>query len=289
MKFPQILMVVTLSVLSLISCTNMPNTSAVENKDKGHLFIIGGGTRSQGLIDEMVKVADLDPEDYIVILPMANAHPLKSSEDIKGQIQQSCSNKIRILNFDSTSIHNQAWIDSLSEARLIYMVGGLQLDFMKVVLNTPIYTAIHQAFDQGSTIAGTSAGAAVMSKVMITGKGVNSQKYQKFRKVEYDHVATDTGLGLLPSHTIIDQHFIVRSRYNRLISVLAAYPEFLCVGINESTAIVCDGDSGRVVGERQVVLLSNLEGLSAAEEDKLISFDDLHFSLLKAGDTFELR
>ena len=45
---------------------------------QGKLFIIGGGERSEELIEDLVKTADMKEQDYIVILPMATSVPEES-------------------------------------------------------------------------------------------------------------------------------------------------------------------------------------------------------------------
>src|SRR5699024_1612984 len=221
----------------------------------------------------------LRPDDYIVVLPMASKKPANGVKDIKEQIAKFCENPITGFNFDETSIERKQWIDSVKNARLIYIVGGSQRRFMNVVLHTPVYSAIHRAFEEGSTIAGTSAGAAVMSKIMITGRQKQKHDYKGFKSILYDNVETGEGLGLLPSHTIIDQHFIKRSRQNRLISVLADFPHYECIGIDESTAIICKGKEAKVIGEGQVTVLSDPEDLSESS-GKLVKFSNIRFSLL---------
>lgn len=255
---------------------------------EGSLFIIGGGPRPDHLMQEMINTAKMKDSDYIVILPMASSNPEASVSSMKEQLGRLSQNKITSFNFSEATVNNKVWTDSLANARLVYIVGGSQRRFMKVVLHTPVYTAIHTAFNSGSTIGGTSAGAAMMSKSMITGQSTTSKKTTSFLEIHRNNVLITEGLGLLPQRVIIDQHFIKRSRWNRLISVLAEYPDYKCIGIDESTAIICEGNKARVVGESQVVVLSKPKKLSKLSE-KLITFKDIHFSLLSAGSGFKLR
>ena len=159
---------------------------------------------------------------------------------------------------------------------------------MSVVLNTPIYTAIHNAYRQGATIAGTSAGAAVMSKYMITGNQlIGDTTYQStFDQLRKDNIEFSQGLGLLDS-IIIDQHFIVRSRYNRLLSALYAFPAFTCIGIDESTAIVFHQYKITIAGIGQVIVFSNMENKTAV--NGLIKFSDIHLRVFTAGDSFKIK
>ncbi len=209
---------------------------------KGSLFIIGGGNRSASLMKTLLSTADLGPTDYIVVLPMSSAEPDSSFFYLRKDLAPLCTNHIGNLNFTQETVTKQDWLDSLKHARLIFITGGDQNRFMKMVLNTPVYAAIHTAYQRGGTIAGTSAGAAVMSQQMITGSEFvgDSIVTGTFRKITYRQVEIKPGLGLL-DHVIIDQHFVARSRYNRLFSVLAENPSIPCIGIDEGTAVIVKG------------------------------------------------
>jgi cyanophycinase len=255
---------------------------------KGSLFIIGGGDRSAELISALIETARLREHDYIVVLPMATAQPEISFEAIKTQLSAAAKNNIYSFNFTAEKVHHQQWLDSLAGARLIFITGGDQSRFMKVVLNTPVYDAIHKAYKNGATIAGTSAGAAVMSKHMITGNQLLDTNYREtFNKLKAHNIEFESGMGLLDS-VIIDQHFIKRSRYNRLLSALTAYPGFDCIGIDEGTAIIVQGKKITVAGAGQVLRIADPKNVKF-RENHLITFDNLQFSVYAAGDKFRLK
>ncbi|MBB5638761.1 cyanophycinase [Pedobacter cryoconitis] len=255
---------------------------------KGSLFIIGGGDRSPELISALIKTAKLSKNDYIIVLPMATAEPEASFEAIKTQLSAAAKNNIYNFNFVGEQVHHQPWLDSLAGARLVFITGGDQTRFMKAVLNTPVYDAIHKAYNNGATIAGTSAGAAVMSKHMITGNQLLDTNYREtFNKLRAENIEFESGMGLLDS-VIIDQHFIKRSRYNRLLSALTAYPKFDCIGIDEGTAIIVQDKNITVVGVSQVLRVADPENVRL-RENHLITFDNLRFSLYAAGDKFSLK
>ena len=99
-------------------------------------------------------------------------------------------------------------------------------------------------------------------------------------------VLVAAGLGLL-TNASIDQHFIVRSRYNRLLSAIAKYPDLTCIGIDEATAIIVTGNQVKVVGESQVVVMKRPVGLKVTDKG-LIKMKDLSFSIYTSGDSFDL-
>lgn len=253
----------------------------------GSLFIIGGGDRSNELIKSLLSTAKLSTKDYIVILPMSSAEPDSSYFYIKEDLRPATANVIANLNFTKDKVTDVKWLDSLKHAKLIFITGGDQSRFMNVVLHTLVVEAIHYAYKRGATIAGTSAGAAVMSKQMLTGKQLSADSSSAtFKVIHTNNVELTEGLGLLDK-IIIDQHFIVRSRYNRLISVLAMFPSYTCIGIDEATAIIVQGKKITVAGESQVVVLSDPEKLSIKKG--LIKTKDLRFSIYTSGDVFWTR
>jgi len=255
---------------------------------KGNLFIIGGGNRSDELMKQMLHTAELKPSDYIIVLPMASEVPDAGFGTLSTQLQKLDPRTIKNFNFARHDVNDRKWTDSLANAKLIYILGGDQSRFMNVVLNTPVYAAIHKAYQNGATIAGTSAGAAVMSKYMITGKQLLDTVYKEtFNKLWDKNIEFSQGMGLL-ENTIIDQHFLKRNRYNRLISALAAYPDLVCVGIDESTAIIVHGNNATVAGESQVIRLAKPKNLKKTGEG-LIKFSQAEFGIFTAGDVIEIK
>ena len=159
---------------------------------------------------------------------------------------------------------------------------------MKVVLNTPVYGAIHEAYEKGALIAGTSAGAAVMSRKMITGNEYKHPEYTgDFRTIEANNMELVEGLGLL-ENAIVDQHFVYRMRMNRLISVALENPYVHCIGIDESTALIVDGHSGEVFGESQVISLLNPSKPDTSESG-LIGGRNLKLHVLLPGNSLDLE
>jgi cyanophycinase len=255
---------------------------------KGKLFIIGGGDRPPSLMQSLVKETELKLADYVAVLPMSSSSPDTSFFYFKADLEPHCKNAIVNLNFTEETVHNKSRLDSLKKAKLIFITGGDQDRFMKIVAGTPVYDAIHTAYKNGALIAGTSAGAAVMSEHMITGNELTDTTYRAtFRKIVDKNIEIKKGLGLLAT-AVIDQHFIVRSRYNRLLSALAKYPALTGIGIDEETAIVVQGNKIKVSGARQVVVMRKPEGLKITSEG-YIKLKEMQFSIFTNGDEFTIN
>lgn len=264
------------------------STSIQAQNPKGKLFIIGGGNRSDALMTQLISISDLEKKDFVVVLPMSSEEPDSAYIYFKEQFQKLTPHPIIMMNFDKNTANNKTLTDSLQKAKLIFISGGDQTRFMNVVHNTPIYTAIHKAYQNGSTIAGTSAGAAVMSEKMITGNQKLEKEYSgTFDNIRYDNLETTEGLGLI-TNAIIDQHFLKRSRYNRLISAMVEFPNLTGIGIDESTAIIVYNNEIEVTGESEVIVLKNPKGVQKTKNN-LISIKGLDMSIYNAGQKFKVK
>lgn len=274
----------------LLSCGHeQADKEITTNTAKGKLYIIGGGKRPAAMIAEIAELARLGEENrYAVVLPMASSEPDTSFYYLKKQFDGLDTYKLVMFNIVDGETVSQPTLDSIREAALIYITGGDQNKFMDVVLNTPVHEAIRSAYEEGAIIAGTSAGAAVQSKKMITG---NEHKYPEYtgqyRTIEADNIEIAEGLGLVQT-AIIDQHFIWRMRMNRLIAAAIEHSDELLIGIDESTAIVVHGDSATVTGISQVVVLHNKQAVKH-EQNGLLGSYGMKLSVYLPGERFSLN
>lgn len=259
-----------------------------DEKPLGKLFIIGGGNRTEAMLNELADLAGIRSEGYMFVLPMSSSEPDSAILWAKDDFSITGIKNITGFNFKKGAAIPQEKIDSLRNAKLIYISGGDQSRFMDVVLSTPIYDAIHEAYQKGAVISGTSAGAAVMSRKMITGNQIkHTDADAGFTTIEADNIEIREGLGML-TDVIIDQHFIKRQRLNRLVAASIENPDQLCVGIDESTAIIVDGNTATVTGISQVIVIKN-SGKEKGLKNGLLGINDLNISVYLPGQNFKLR
>ncbi|MCB2196371.1 MAG: cyanophycinase [Bacteroidetes bacterium] len=270
----------------LSSCSN--DQSAVqESKTKGKLFIIGGGKRPVAMITDMIRISGVDSTGYIIVLPMSSQIPDTASYYGIKQFTDRGIENVFAFNFQAEEDMTASRIDSLKDASLIYISGGDQNIFMKIVKNTPVHDAIHAAYEKGALIAGTSAGAAVMSEKMITGNEHKHPEYTgNFRTIESNNIEIDEGLGLL-KNAIIDQHFVKRMRMNRLISASLENPQETAIGIDESTAILVDRNDATVYGSSQVIVLRH-KTAETKVVNGLLGAEDVELNVYLPGDKFPI-
>lgn len=279
-----------LAFLILTAVALLTSCGSSENKIKpaGKLYIIGGGERTKEMMNELADLAGIRRDGYIFVLPMSGPDPDSSIIWTKEDFRAIGIKSTYGFNFKKGEAIPQEKIDSLRNAKLIYLSGGDQSRFMAVVLNTPIYEAIHEAYNKGAVISGTSAGAALMSKKMITGIQKKHPEIETgFVTIESENIEIIEGLGLL-SDVIIDQHFVKRQRLNRLVEASIENPDQLCVGIDESTALIVDGDNATVTGNSQVIVLKN-SGQEKKIQNGLVGMAGLSLSVYLPGQSFKLR
>lgn len=271
------------------ACSDAPvSERSGEELPAGRLFIIGGGKRPPAMIRYLVRLAGVDSSGYIAILPLASEEPDSAAWYAIHQFLPHGVDPQRIRTFSvQHETPSPAWRDSLRDARLIYLTGGDQNRFMEQARAADLIDLLQEAYRRGATVAGTSAGAAVMSRKMITGNEHKHPEYTgDFRTIEAENLEVAEGLGLLPG-ALVDQHFVYRMRMNRLITAALDHPDETCIGIDESTAILVQGDAIEVVGDGQVVVLTN-PGKSRRIQDGLLGGIGLNLSVFLPGDRFTL-
>lgn len=166
----------------------------------------------------------------------------------------------------------------------VFFTGGNQLKLSTIIRGTAFGQAVTRAYQGGAIVGGTSAGASVISENMISyGSPGNSPKHRMAGAAQ--------GLGLLPG-VIVDQHFSQRDRFGRLVSLVAASPDLLGLGLDEDTAIlVHDETRFEVLGSGSVFCVDLREAVSDADTARgtaalMVSGGRVHF--LPAGAHFDL-
>lgn len=256
------------------------------NSSQGKLFIIGGGERTPLLMERMLDESGADSNSYIAVLPMSSEEPDSAFAYIRKDISAVTDIRCVNLNFNEEDLINESKLDSLRKAKIIFITGGDQNRFMNLVRGTPIEDAIKSAYLSGSLIAGTSAGAAVMSEIMISGEENFSAEYEAtYDKLWKSNGIYQNGLGLL-DRVIVDQHFVARSRHNRLLSALCDYPGRYGMGIDEETAAIIQDKTLTVAGESQVLLYYPQD--TCHIQMYRIGMKNVRLDILLPGDTVKL-
>lgn len=287
MKKHLLLIGIISAALISFSCTEREGSNV--NSPEGSLLIIGGGSRPDVMLDRIIAETELEnPENYAIVLTMSGFDPDTSGYYGERQFREKAIENTRFYDFERRHEFSESASDSLENASLIYITGGSQSRFMEAVESVPeIAGSIENAYMNGAMIAGTSAGAAIMSRVMITGDQTNYPDYTStFYHLEKDNMVTDEGLGLIEG-VIVDQHFVERARNNRLLTAVMEYPDHVGIGISESTAILVKRNQAEVVGNSQVLVYQNRSGEAKVENGK-IGARNIQLDIYLPGEMFDI-
>jgi len=256
---------------------------------KGHLFIIGGGDRPESMMRRFVALAQQAGRGKIVVFPMASSVPNEVGPGLVKEFKElGASAEYYILNREQALLEESSKI--LDDAGGIYFSGGDQSRQTAVLLNTPIHKKLLEIYENGAVIGGSSAGAAVMSEVMITGDERREVKPgREFETLQAGIVVTAPGFGFIKA-AIIDQHFATRKRHNRLISLVAENPKLLGIGIDESTAVIVNPDDTiDVIGDKNVVIYDASRAQIAMAPSKAIGISNMVLHVLLPGSRYHLN
>jgi cyanophycinase len=231
--------------LTYVPC---PNKTALEvappseppTPFKGTLVMVGGGSIPDSVFDAFVKRAGGD-DARLVVIPTASddADKQPAANAIKIWQKRGVANVTVLHTHFRSEANDPAFVEPLRRATAIWMPGGSQKRLIDAYKDTLVEKELHALLERGGTIGGTSAGAAVMSRLMVLGTN------------DADHLGE--GFGFLPN-AVVDQHFLKRNRIDRLHEILMRYPGRFGIGIDEGTAAILDQDSISVVGNSVVIL-----------------------------------
>lgn len=264
--------------------------SLVSAQTKGSLVIIGGGSRPDYVMHKIMQLAG-GKNAKLVIIPNASGEPIETAEyQMKGLNKLGYEN-ISFIYGKQEELDKPENLSKLDGATGIFFSGGDQSVLTRDLLGTKFLARIKEIYRQGGVISGTSAGAAVMSKIMLTGDELkNKDSNDAFITIEKDNIVTKEGFGFL-ENVIVDQHFVKRKRHNRLMSLMYENPKLLGIAIDEATAIVVTGgDKFEVLGESQVMVM-NATKAKNIRTDKHGNFaaDGLVIDLLISGDKYSIK
>ncbi|HEY9644535.1 MAG TPA: cyanophycinase, partial [Coleofasciculaceae cyanobacterium] len=160
----------------------------------------------------------------IAIIPSASREPAATGGRYLTIFQEMGAKAIEIVDIrEREHGSNPDWGTFVEDCTGVFMTGGDQLRLCGLLSDTPIMECVRMRAQLGEiTLAGTSAGAAVMGQQMIAGGGSGESPNRSL-------VDMTTGLGIIPE-VIVDQHFHNRNRMARLLSAAASSMDKLAIG-----------------------------------------------------------
>ncbi len=135
---------------------------------------------------------------------------------------------------------NEQWIEEIKSAGLIYFSGGDPVHLAEVFADTPMWQAIVQAWREGASLAGCSAGAMAFGGKIIG--------------IRRSHISA--GLNLLPEIEVIPHYdkFLGWLPDRVAAAIVRKDADTALLGIDENTALVLT-DKWRKYGAGKVHIL----------------------------------
>jgi cyanophycinase len=266
---------------------------------KGTLVIIGGSERfsQREIWDEIIESAG-GPGSKIAVIPAANGDPLRKGGWVVETLNQRGADAflvplawVKVPNSPSEIAADPAWTARVRESSGVFFIGGSQDRITRALYTaegaqTPMLEAIWDVYRGGGVIAGTSAGAAVMSRVMY--RNAPSVLATMERGVRMGQ-EIDRGLGFLNENWFVDQHCLVRGRFARALVAMHDQGFRYGMGVDENTAVVIRQEKfAKVIGYRGVLILD----LSQSESDDGLgkfNLSNVRLTYLDKGDLFDLE
>lgn len=278
-----------LKIVSLCLLTIFAFSCSERNSVQGYLFIIGGGHRPDYLMEKIIQLAG-GTDSKVIIIPNASSRPSETADYQMNQFRDLGVTDCDYVYVKDSLANADKTLEKVSNADIIFFSGGDQSRLTTDLNGTRLLETIHERYRKGAVIAGTSAGAAVMSEIMITGDElINTDSTRSFYTIQQGNIATTAGFGFI-TDAIIDQHFITRKRHNRLISLVLENPDLLGIGIDESTAIIVNPDlTFDVIGEHGVIIYDASQAKSIQlDSHQQFSAETLKIHLLTSGQRYHL-
>lgn len=179
-------------------------------------------------------------------------------------------------------------VTKIEAARLVFFTGGDQKRIVDLYRKDGVdgveAKALRGLLARGGTIAGTSAGDAMMSDPMFLTGGSD----EALGMVEGKGVQIGTGMGFLPE-MIADSHFFERDRLGRLVAALEKSGRRWGVGVGEDAAVEVDLAQKRMrrISQAGVLLVDagglRREGLARRGVAALLLEKDVWVSLKGLG------
>jgi cyanophycinase len=270
---------------------------------KGKLLIIGGA-EDKG--DEDLPIASMNTqyremEILRQLLPTnkngGRIEVITTATDMPDEVREMYEKAFAKIGYKNTGFmdiqdkmqaREEEYLERIGSAQTILFTGGDQFKIATIIGGTPIADAIYHRYkeDKDFTVAGTSAGAMVLSKIMIQGGGVHEALFETDLRIS-------SGLGLLRD-CIVDTHFIKRGRFGRLAHAVIVNPGQIGIGLGEDTALIIKkGHEAECFGSGMVVIVDGRyieqTNIASVDEGTPIYVENLKVHVLVKGCVFDIR
>jgi cyanophycinase len=234
-----------------------PSEPAAPFVAKGTLVIIGGGAMTPDIAKRFIEAGG-GIEGRFVVLPIATPDPVNTRSEEAFIKRMGAKNVTAIPYREQKDLERPEVIAILKNATGIWFGGGRQWNFIDAYEGTKLPELFREVLDRGGVIGGSSAGATIQGDYLVRGApaGPHIMMCEGYERA----------LGFLPG-VAIDQHFSARNRFKDMTALVAKYPQFLGIGLDEGTAIVVQGSTAEILGRAKVHFYDHRKPVHDGEKD----------------------
>ncbi|MBS0203398.1 MAG: cyanophycinase [Planctomycetes bacterium] len=270
-----------------------------ETSTLGSLVIIGGSERFEHreYWEQIVELAG-GPGSRIAVFPTASGDPVKKGGWVISALNKAGADAFlvpiawrKMPLSPQEAVSDPELVEQVREATGVFLIGGEQDKIVKALYtpegqNTPMLDAVWEVYRKGGVIAGTSAGAAVMSRIMY--RDADSVLDTMLRGVRFGK-EIGRGLGFLDGEWFVDQHLLVRGRFARTLVAMHDQGFKYGIGVDENSAVIVrNGKDVQVIGYKGALILD----LSRAEHNSMLgrfNLKNVRLTYLDRGDKYDLK
>jgi len=237
--------VLVLLLLSAAAAT-IAADPVVKGPEHGALVIVGGGKVGPEILGRLFELAGGKDAPLVVIPTASGADDYPADWSGLKMFKDFGVTNITLLHTKDRKVaDSEEFVRPITTAKAVWFVGGRQWRLVDSYLHTRTQREIERVLERGGVVAGSSAGASIIASYMVRGAVENN-----FIMMAPGY---EEGFGLIKG-VAIDQHMLTRNRQDDLEEVVEKHPDVLGVGLDESTAIVVQGQQFEVIGASKIAI-----------------------------------
>lgn len=270
---------------------------ATRTNSWGPVVALGGSVRFDNPVvwKRLVELAG-GPGSRFAVMSMAAGRPERAANLTQQALQRAGARADWVAVAPAlkeqdlaAAVRDPKWLQMVMSAQAVFFTGGAQARIVDTMLpggqDSPLLQAVRAVQARGGLVAGTSAGAAVMSQTMFRDAPFVTSVLKGVLRKGQEYAP---GLGFAPEGLLIDQHFLKRGRVGRIIPLMLSTGDKLGLGVDEDSAALIHDQEVEVLAGRGALLVE-LHAATAGLENGALSLQGARISLLEPGDRFHLE
>jgi cyanophycinase len=248
----------------------LPEEPAKSEVVNGSLVIIGGGGTPRDVLKRFIELAG-GRDAQFVVFPTAMPDPIDIGLESSFLKRAGVKHVTVLPAREEKEVDSAENLEILKKATGVWFGGGRQWRFVDAYEGTKTAELLRDVLRRGGVIGGSSAGATIQGDYLVRGSPFGPQAMMC--------EGYERGLCFLPG-VAIDQHFTARDRFADMTSLMEKYPQFLGIGIDESTALIVQGHTAEIMGKGKVHFY---------DRRKPIEPDGPDYEVAAAGDKYDFK